>query len=193
VTLIDLDHEPDEAPAPPRRGRTWLLVVAAVVLGGVLGGLAMVRLQDRRLQDRVAPVVLVDTGWVGDGPQLVEGGGQLRDASGKLLDPKLNVQLGGHVVVVNAGPAAFKLRGLKADPPGFRLTGDGVDTWVAPGRPVYAPVWAAVTCTPQPDLAEIRATVTIEPRDGDTREITVTFQGHQWGWQIEKGCAKIAS
>lgn len=168
--MIDLDHGPG-APAAEHRRRVWPAVAAAVLLSGLVSGLAVHRWDEQRGRDTVGVLVLADASdWVGD---RVEAGSQG------------TARIYGHVAIVNAGPAAFRVRGLS----GITVNTITVpDRWVDPAGVSYQGFDIELPCAGT-DLFAMRVTVRVEPRDAAVRNVDALLDGHPWAREFTKACA----
>jgi hypothetical protein len=190
MTLIDLDRPgsgPEPRP-PRRRGRPVLGGLALVVAAAVGGGLVTDRWRAQRQRDAersaVSVVLLPDPlRWPDDsvGPATV------------INSSVVQVELSGHVQVVNAGPAAVRFVGFRADRAGLQLRGAAVYAEpVAPGEFTEGAAQATMTCADRPPSGPVAATVEVESADGVLRRPTVAFDWRPWADQLTAACDRPA-
>jgi hypothetical protein len=197
MTLIDLD-EPVARPEPTPRRRSRLAVagLVLVVIGGAGGALATDRWRTQRQLDRarsaVSVVLLPDPLQHPDDSTAVDA------ADGTTVT---QVELTGHVDMVNAGPAPVRFVGFSADRAGLRLRGDGPATpgptapgpaaagSTAPGDFVVGTVHATVACASRPPGEALPAVVEVESADGVLRRPTVLVEWRPWADRIAAVCA----
>jgi hypothetical protein len=197
MTLIDLD-EPVARPEPTPRRRSRLAVagLVLVVIGGAGGALATDRWRTQRQLDRarsaVSVVLLPDPLQHPDDSTAVDA------ADGTTVT---QVELTGHVDMVNAGPAPVRFVGFSADRAGLRLHGDGPATpgptapgpaaagSTAPGDFVVGTLHATVACASRPPSEALPAVVEVESADGVLRRPTVLVEWRPWADRIAAVCA----
>lgn len=174
--MIDLD-EPIRQPAESgaatsdrltARRRMTLRLVAAFVVGVVLGGFGVSHLRDARDQrERNAVVALVAV------PRSANFGGSSSQGS---------VQLSGALMVINAGPAPITVRGVKAERRGVVIRSIEHSRLIPPGGTGQVVVELRFECSTafQPEPLPLR--VSVETQDEKVREVTypVALFGSDW-------------
>ncbi|GAA4573298.1 hypothetical protein GCM10023176_38010 [Micromonospora coerulea] len=182
--MIDLDehnHQPAEsATATPDRlkvrRKTTLRLVAAFVVGVVLGGFGASELRDSRDQrERNAVVALVAL------PQSAHFGGSSAPGS---------VQLSGQLMLINAGPAPITVRGGQAERPGVAVRSTGQPRLLPPGGTGQLLVALRFECSIafQPEPLSLR--LSVETDDKQVREVTypVPLVGSDWERDAQSMC-----
>ncbi|MEV6849009.1 hypothetical protein, partial [Actinoplanes sp. NPDC051411] len=105
----------------------------------------------------------------------------------------VQVELSGHVDLVNAGPAPVRFAGFRADRAGLRLWGTVVGAGpVAPGGFTEGAVHATMVCADRPPSGPVPATVEVESADGVLRRPTVTVEWRAWADQLTAVCDRPA-
>ncbi|MCG5436229.1 hypothetical protein [Micromonospora foliorum] len=174
--VIDLDQHGDE-PAD-RSGitqgnvankRTVLLqLVAAFVIGVVLGGIGVGELRDSRAQRErstmVALVALPESGY--------SGGSNSRGT----------VRLNGQLTLINAGPAPITIRAVQAEGPGVQVHGTGLARLVRPGGTGQILVDLQLECSTafQPEPLSVRLSVETEDKRLREARYPVALVGSAW-------------
>ncbi|AEB46871.1 hypothetical protein [Micromonospora maris] len=182
--MIDLDgqnHQPAEtgtgtSDRPMARRKMTLRLVAALVVGVVLGGFGVSELRDSRdLRERNAVVALVAL------PQSANYGGSAAQGS---------VQLSGQLLLINAGPAPITVRGVQAEGPGVAVRSIGQPRLLPPGGTGQLLVELRFECAVafQPEPLSLRFSV--ETDDRQVREVThpVALVGSAWERDAQRMC-----
>ncbi|MBG6099924.1 hypothetical protein IW249_000338 [Micromonospora vinacea] len=174
--LIDLDehgHEPVERSGITQRNvansrKTLLQLVAAFVIGVVLGGIGVGELRDSRAQRErstvVALVALPESGY--------SGGSNSRGT----------VRLNGQLTMINTGPAPITIRAVHAERLGVQVRAIGQARQVRPGGIGQILVDLQLDCSTafQPEPLSMRFSV--ETEDKRLREVRypVALVGSAW-------------
>ncbi|MFU8852820.1 hypothetical protein ACNAW0_17805 [Micromonospora sp. SL1-18] len=175
--MIDLDehnHQPAESgtTTPDRltaRQKMVLRLVAAFLVGVVLGGFGVSQLRDARDQrERNAVVALVAL------PQSTNSGGSSASQG--------SVQLSGNLMLINAGPVPITVRGVQAERPGVVINSIGQPRLLPPGSTGQLVVELRFECSTafQPEPLPLR--LFAETDDKQVREIRypVALAGSDW-------------
>ncbi|WP_319463947.1 hypothetical protein [Micromonospora sp. RTP1Z1] len=174
--MIDLDeqnHQPAKSGTTTHdrlmaRRKMTLRLVAAFVVGVVLGGFGVSQLRDSRDQrERNAVVALVAL------PQSANLGGSFSEGS---------VQLPGQLMLINAGPAPITVRAVQAERPGVVVRNTGQLRLLPPGGTGQVLVELRFECSIafQPEPLSLR--LSVETDDKRVREVTypVALAGSDW-------------
>ncbi|MER7894276.1 hypothetical protein ABTX15_31160 [Micromonospora sp. NPDC094482] len=186
--MIDLDehnHQPSGTTAHDRlvvRQKMTLWLVAAFVVGIVLGGFGVSQLLDSRDQrERNAMVALVAF------PQSASLGSSASEGS---------VQLSGYLALANAGPAPITVRGVHAERPGVVIRTIGHPRLLPPGSTGQLAVELRFECS----VARIQREplplgLSVETDDEQGREVSypVALVGSDWERDALSSCARIAT
>ncbi|MEU4530144.1 hypothetical protein AB0F49_18115 [Micromonospora ureilytica] len=182
--VIDLDengHEPAErsgitqAIAANRR-KVLLQLVAAFVIGAVLGGFGVGELRDSRAQRErstvVSLVALTESGY--------SGGSNSRGT----------VQLNGQLTLVNTGPAPITIRAVQAERPGVQVRGMGQARLVRPGGTGQILVDLRLECSTafQPEPLSVRFSVETEDKRLSEVRYPVALVGSAWQEDAMRMC-----
>ncbi|WP_433263249.1 hypothetical protein ACQPWR_25550 [Micromonospora vinacea] len=174
--VIDLDehgHEPAERSGithgnVANRRKLLPQLVAAFVIGVVLGGIGVGELRDSRAQRErstvVSLVALPESGY--------SGGSNSRGT----------VRLNGQLTLINTGPAPITIRAIQAERPGVQVRGMGQARLVRPGGVGQLLVDLQLECSTafQPEPLSMRFSV--ETEDKRLREVRypVALVGSAW-------------
>ncbi|WBB92257.1 hypothetical protein [Verrucosispora sp. WMMC514] len=158
------------------RRKMVLRLVAAFVVGVVLGGFGVSELRDSRDQrERSAAVALVAL------PRSADFGGSSAQGS---------IQLSGQLTLINAGPAPITVRGVQAERPGAAVRGTGQPRLLPPGGTGQLLVELRFECSIafQPEPLSLR--LSVETEDGQVREVThpVALVGSDWERDAKSMC-----
>lgn len=173
--MIDLDdenHQPAESNTAASgrltmRRKMALRLVAAFVVGVVLGGLGVSELRDSREQrERNSVVALVAV------PQSASGG----------LFSQGWVQLNGQLMLINTGPAPITVRGVTAERRGVMIHSIEDSRLLRPGGTGQVMVELRLDCSRsfQPEPLSLR--LSVQTGDEHVREVSypVVLQGNDW-------------
>ncbi|SCG59368.1 hypothetical protein [Micromonospora inositola] len=182
--MIDLDernHQPAESGTITSdrlmaRRKMTLRLVAAFVVGVVLGGFGVSELRDSRDQrERNALVALVAL------PQSADFGGSSAQGS---------VQLSGQLMLINAGPAPITVRRVQAERPDVVVRSTGQPRLLPPGGTGQLLVELRFECSIafQPEPLSLR--LSVETDDKQVREVTypVALVGSDWERDAQSMC-----
>ncbi|MFG2167905.1 hypothetical protein [Micromonospora chersina] len=175
--MIDLDEQsrqPAESGTATSdrlmaRRTITLRLVAAFVVGVVLGGFGVSQLRDSRDQrEQNAVVALVAV------PQSADFGGSSYSQG--------SVQLSGLLMVINAGPAPTTVRGVQAERPGVAMHSIGQARRLPPGGAGQLVIELRFECSVafRPEPLPLR--ISVETEDKDVREVAypVALVGSDW-------------
>jgi hypothetical protein len=185
--VIDLDR-PVAVP-PARQRRSHLIIMAALVIGAVVGATATYVVAARReaaARDRqVAVFVFAEASpFVDDTP-----------ADSVVSDGRVaTVTLTRRVTLVNAGPRPINVRDLSASRPGVSVHGVDKERWVAPGATAQADADVQVDCAHGLPLGRLPITILVQTYDDEDRQARPRdgFDGTPWSEQAEMACAAKA-
>ncbi|MCG5464124.1 hypothetical protein MED01_002287 [Micromonospora sp. MED01] len=174
--VIDLDeqgHEPAERSDithgnVANRRSVLLQLVAAFVVGAVLGGIGVGELRDSRAQrERSAVVSLVAL------PESGYSGGSTSRGS---------VLLNGQLTLINTGPAPITVRSVQAERPGVQVRGMSQSRHVRPGGTGQIRVDLQLECATAFDLEPLSVRFSVETEDNRLREVRypVALVGSAW-------------
>ncbi|MER7589482.1 hypothetical protein ABTW72_18300 [Micromonospora sp. NPDC127501] len=174
--VIDLDehgHEPAERSdithgIVANRRNVLLPLVAAFVIGVVLGGIGVGELRDSRAQrERSAVVSLVAL------PESGYSGGS---------NSRGTVVLDGQLTLINTGPAPITIRAVQAERPGVQVRGRGQARHVRPGGIGQIRVDLQLECATAFDLEPLSVRFSVETEDKRLREVRypVALVGSAW-------------
>ncbi|PZG20886.1 hypothetical protein C1I95_08615 [Micromonospora craterilacus] len=174
--MIDLDeqnHQPAEAvtATPDRlmaRRKMALRLVAALVVGVLLGGTGVSALRDSRdRRERAGVVALVALPVVGNYGSTVS---------------SESVGVSGKLMLVNAGPVSITVRGVQGERPGVVMHSIGQPRLLPPGGTAQLVVELRFECSIafQPEPLPIR--ISVQTDDKHVREVSrpVDFAGSEW-------------
>ncbi|WP_319463206.1 hypothetical protein [Micromonospora sp. RTP1Z1] len=183
--MIDLDehnHQPAESGTATHdrlmvRQQMALRLVAAFVVGVVLGGFGVSQLRDSRDQrERNAVVALVAFPASAD--------------FGSSSSSQGSVQLNGRLILVNAGPAPITAREVHAERPGVVIHSIGQPRLLPPGGTGQLVVELGFECSIafQPEPLSLRFSV--ETNDKQVREVSrpVALVGSDWERDALSNC-----
>ncbi|WBB91999.1 hypothetical protein [Verrucosispora sp. WMMC514] len=182
--VIDLDEHdrPAGALVPDRllaRRKMTVRLVAAFVVGGVLGGLGVNELRDSREQrERNASIALVAV------PVSISGGGS--EVPGVL-------QLDGQLAVTNAGQASVTVRAATGQGPGAVVQDAGAFPSLSPGHTELLDVKLRLDCATAFESEMLSMRFSVETSDRQIREIDypVALVGSVWQARTEQPCAQF--
>ncbi|WP_146017411.1 hypothetical protein [Verrucosispora sp. ts21] len=185
IDLGDHDHQSLSSgrPAPDRvtgRRKMGVRLVAAFVVGMVLGGVAVNQLRDSREErERNSSISLV--AFVASGGS---GGGDARGI----------YQMAGQLTVINAGPAPITVRATSGQLPGIRVRGAGQSPLLRPGGTAWIEVEVRIDCSIPFGSEPLSTRFTVEAADGRVREVShpVAVIGSAWHREVEQPCAHLA-
>ncbi|MCO1593765.1 hypothetical protein M8C17_01130 [Micromonospora sp. RHAY321] len=185
IDLNEHDHEPAEpGGATPeglmarRKMNVWL--VAAFVVGVVLGGVGVSELRDSREErERNASVSLVAF------PASISSGGS--DATGVL-------QMDGQLAVINAGPAPITVRAATGQRPGVQVHDTGQTRLLRPGGTAWIDVKLRIECSIAFGSEPLSIRFSVETADQQIREVSypAAVVGSAWHREAEQPCAHLA-
>ncbi|WP_433283051.1 hypothetical protein [Micromonospora sp. CA-244673] len=181
--MIDLDeqhHQPAQSGSTTADRLLTVRLVAAFVVGAVLGGLAVGEWRDSRAErERNAVVALVAL------PVSANLGGSSAQGS---------VELSGQLTLINTGPAPVTVRQVHAERPGVVVRSTGEGPMLPPGGARQLLVELNFECAIafQPEPLSIRFSV--ESGDKQVREIgyPVALVGSDWERDARSMCAPHA-
>ncbi|MEU1841516.1 hypothetical protein [Micromonospora chersina] len=184
--VIDLDERHNQSAAvgsvaPDRFLAGWRMsarLVAAFVVGGVLGGLGVSELRDSREErERNASVALVAF------PASI-------NTWGWILEVPDHVQMTGQLAVTNAGPAPITVRAATGQGP------DNLPSWTGefrllPGDTDLIDVKVSLECATVFGNDPLSMRFSVETGDGQIREVSypVAPKGSIWHSRAEPECA----
>ena len=174
--VIDLDehgHEPAERSGIIRwnlanRRKVLLPLVAAFVIGVVLGGVGVGELRDSRAERErstvVSLVALPESGFSGG------------------FNSRGTVLLNGQLTLINTGPAPITIRGVQAERPGVQVRSMGQARQVRPGGTGQIPVDLQLECATAFELEPLSVRFSVETEDKRLREVRypVALVGSAW-------------
>lgn len=161
------------------RRRTILRLVAAFVVGAMLGGVGVNGLRDAREQrERSSAVTLVAL------PASVGSGGT--DGPGIL-------QLDGQLAVINTGPASITVRTVTAQRPGVLIRDTGRSGQIRPGGTAWIDVRARIECAVETGSEPLPMRFWVETDDRKVREVTypVALVGSVWHRAADQPCQHL--
>ncbi|MEU9510130.1 hypothetical protein AB0D32_28055 [Micromonospora sp. NPDC048170] len=150
------------------RRKVNVRLVAAFVVGVVLGGVGVSELRDSREdRERNTSVSLVAF------PAPTSNGGS--DGAGVL-------RMDGQLTVVNAGPAPITVRAATGQRPGFRVNGFGQSRLLRPGGAGWIDVKLNIECSVPFSIEPLPIRFSVETPDRQVREVTypVALVGSPW-------------
>ncbi|MEU5671545.1 hypothetical protein ABZ749_14470 [Micromonospora sp. NPDC047753] len=173
IDLDEHDHESAERSAITHRNvanrrKVLLQLVAAFVIGVVLGGIGVAELRDSRAQhDRssvVALVALPESGY--------SGGSNSRGI----------VRLNGQLTLINTGPAPITIRAIQAERPGVQVRDMGQARLIRPGGTGQILVDLQLECSTafQPEPLSVRFSVETEDKRLREARYPVALVGSAW-------------
>ncbi|MFG1834525.1 hypothetical protein [Micromonospora chersina] len=186
--VIDLDDHNHQTVEPASAfsdrlmaRRKWTLrLVAAFVLGGVLGGIGVSGLHSSREQrEQSSSVSLVAL------PASAGSGGS---------DGKGAVRLDGQLAVINTGPAPITVRSVAAERRGVLIRDSGGDAeLIRAGGTAWVDVTARIECSVEIGSEPLSMRFTVETRDKQVREFTypVAVVGSVWHRVAEQPCEHL--
>ncbi|WP_218106734.1 hypothetical protein [Micromonospora pallida] len=186
--VIDLD-EHDQRPAessgtPDRlmaRRKTNARLVAAFVVGAVLGGVGVSELRDSRDErKRNASVSLVAF------PASSSSGSS--DVTGVL-------QMEGQLAVINAGPAPITVRAATGQRPGIQVRDNGRSRLLRPGGTGWIGVKLRIECSTAFESEPLSIRFSVETADRQVREVSypVAVRGSAWHQGAERPCTYLTN
>ncbi|MEG3633396.1 hypothetical protein [Micromonospora palythoicola] len=161
------------------RRKMTVRLVAAFVVGGLLGGLGVNELRDSREQrERNASVALVAV------PVSISGGGS--DVPGVL-------QLDGQLAVTNAGQASVTVRAATGQGPGAVVQDAGIFRSLSPGHTGLLDVKLRLDCATAFEGAMLPMRFSVETSDRQVKEIDypIALAGSVWQARTEQPCAQF--
>jgi hypothetical protein len=184
IDLDEHDHQPSEpgAPTPDRlmaRRKTKVRLVAAAVVGVVLGGVGVNELRDSREErERNASVSLVAF------PASIGGGGS------HLTDV---LEMDGQLAVINAGPAPITVHAATGERAGIRVRDTGQSRLLRPGGTGWINVELRIECSAAFVSEPLSIRFSVETADGQAREVSypVAVVGSLWHLSAEQPCAHL--
>ncbi|MGW5579612.1 hypothetical protein [Micromonospora chokoriensis] len=161
------------------RRKRILRLVAAIVIGATLGGIAVGELRDlREERERNASVSLVAF------PASAGGGGS--DATGV-------VQIDGQLAVINAGPTPITVRSASGQRPGVQVHDTGQSRLLRPGGTGWISVKLRMECALAFGSEPLSIRLSVETADRQVREVNypvaVAVAGSVWHYAAERPCA----
>lgn len=185
--VIDLDEHNNRSAgvgsvAPGRllaSRKVSVRLVAAFVVGGVLGGFGVSELRDSREErERNASVALVAF------PASV-------GSSEWTLNVPGVVQMTGQLAVVNAGPAPIRVRAVTGQGPGALVSDTGDSRLLRPGGTGWIDVKLRLECSTAFGSEPLSMRFSVETSDGQIREgsYPVVLDGTIWHFEAEPSCA----
>ncbi|MEU5945165.1 hypothetical protein ABZ793_06330 [Micromonospora sp. NPDC047465] len=184
--VIDLDgkdRQPAGRTAPVRlaASRKWnVRLVAAFVVGIVLGGVGVGELRDSREErERNGSVSLVAF------PASTGSGGA--DATDVL-------QLDGQLAVINAGPAPITVNSATGQRPGVQVHDTGQPRLLRPGGTAWISVKLRIECALAFGSEPLSIRFSVETADRQVREVSypVAVAGSAWHQGAERPCTVLA-
>ncbi|MGC4797031.1 hypothetical protein ACLQ3H_23355 [Micromonospora saelicesensis] len=174
--VIDLDehgHEPAERSGithgnVANRRNVLLALVAAFVIGVVLGGIGVGELRDSRAQRKrstvVSLVALPESGYSG------------------ASNSRGTVVLDGQLTLINTGPAPITIRAVQAERPGVQVRDMGKARHVRPGGTGQIRVELQLECATAFDVEPLSVRFSVETEDKRLREVRypVALIGSAW-------------
>ncbi|MEU4527209.1 hypothetical protein AB0F49_03180 [Micromonospora ureilytica] len=175
--VIDLDehkHVPAESGATStRRGvkKAQLRLIAAFLVGLLLGGVSVNELRDRREQrERAASVALV----VIPGAARTDG-----------VVTKGVAELDGSVEVSNFGPLPVTIRTVQAQTSGVLIQDTGQSQSLRPGSTRWLDVKLRLQCPLEVRDEPLSTRISVETADRQTREFGYPVDLYRSGWHIQ--------
>ncbi|MEU8263314.1 hypothetical protein AB0C02_22130 [Micromonospora sp. NPDC048999] len=203
IELDEYDHQPAESggATPDRlmaRRKMNVRLVAAFVVGVVLGGVGISELRDARDErKRNASVLLVVFAASGDGGSDVH-----RPAPGEPVTGV--VQMNGQLRVLNAGPAPITVRAAVGERPGIQVRDTGQSRLLSPSGTGRIDVTLRIECSnafgsePLPIRAfgsePLSIRFSVETADRQVREVSypVDVMGSAWHQGAELPCRYLS-
>lgn len=186
--VIDLDshnHQPakPDGAAPgrlPSRGKLKVRLVAAFVVGMVLGGIGVSELRDSRDErERNAAISLVAF------PASVSSGGS--DTTGIL-------EMDAELAVINAGPTPVTVRAATGQRSGILVRDTGQSRLLRPGGTGWINVELRLECSTAFGSEPLSMRFSVETTDRQVREVNypIAVVGSDWHRSAEQPCARLA-
>lgn len=177
--VIDLDehkHVPAESGATSTRRavkKAQLRLIAAFLVGLLLGGISVNELRDRREQrERAASVALV----VIPGAARTDG-----------VVTKDVAELDGSVEVSNFGPLPVTIRAVQAQTSGVLIQDTGQSQSLRPGSTRWLDVKLRLQCPPEVRDEPLPMRVSVETADRKVREFGYPVDLYRSGWHSQAG------
>ncbi|RNI03329.1 hypothetical protein EEZ25_11160 [Micromonospora aurantiaca] len=183
IELDDHDRQSAGRTAPVRlvaKRRRNVRLVAAFVVGVVLGGIGAGELRDSREErERNASVSLVAF------PASVGSGGS--DATGIL-------RMDGQLAVINAGPAPITVSSATGQRPAVQVHDTGQSRLLRPGGTGWISVKLRIECTLAFGSEPLSIRFSVQTADRQVREVSypVAVAGSAWHHGAERPCAGLA-
>ncbi|SCG55541.1 hypothetical protein [Micromonospora inositola] len=187
IDLDEHDHPPAESggTTPDRLGarrKMNVRLVAAFVVGAVLGGVGVSGLRDSRDErERNASVSLV---------AFPEYSGSRRTDIETITAV---VQMGGQLAVINAGPAPITVRAAAGQRPGIQVRDTGQSRLLRPGGTGWIDVQLRIECSTAFESEPLSIRFSVETADRQVREVSypVAVKGSAWDRGAEQPCTFI--
>ncbi|MET8912578.1 hypothetical protein [Micromonospora sp. NPDC004551] len=186
IDLEERDHRPAESggTTPDRlvaRRMMNVRLVAAFVVGAVLGGFGVSELRDSRDErERNASVSLVAF------PE--------HSGSGR-WDITAVLQMDGQLAVINAGPAPITVRAAAGQRPGIQVRDTGQSRLLRPGGTGWIDVKLRIECSSSTafDSEPLSIRFSVETADRQVREVSypVAVEGTAWHREAEHPCTLL--
>lgn len=178
--MIDLDehnHVPAESGATTTRPRAvkkaQLRLVAAFLVGSLLGGISVNELRDLREQrERIASVALV----VAPGAARTDG-----------VVTEGVAELDGSVEVSNFGPLPVTIRAVQAQTSGVLIQDTGQSQSLRPGSIRWLDVKLRIQCPLEVRDEPLSMRISVETADRQIREFRYPVALHRSGWHSQAG------
>ncbi|MFJ6196203.1 hypothetical protein [Micromonospora sp. NPDC092111] len=187
IDLDEHDHRPAESggTTPARlvaRRKMNVRLVAAFVVGAVLGGVGVSELRDSRDErERNASVALVAF------PTYIGGGGSGSDGPGV-------IQMNGQLAVINAGPAPITVGAAVGQRPGIQVRDTGQSRPLRPGGTGWIDVKLRIECSTAFESEPLSIRFSVETADRQVREVSypVAVKGSAWHQGAEMPCRYVS-
>lgn len=154
-------------------------LVAALVVGVVLGGVGVNELRNSREErERNAAVSLVAF------PASISSGGS--DVTGVL-------EMDGQLAVINAGPAPITVHAATGERSGIRVRDTGQSPLLRPGGTGWINIKLRIECATAFVSEPLSIRFSVETADGQAREVSypVAVVGSLWHSGVEQPCAHL--
>ncbi|MFU8854950.1 hypothetical protein ACNAW0_28870 [Micromonospora sp. SL1-18] len=187
IDLDEHDHRPAESggTTPDRlviRRKMNVRLVAAFVVGAVLGGVGVSELRDSRDErERNASVSLVAF------PAYSGSGGSGSDGPGV-------IQMDGQLAVINAGPAPITVGAAVGQRPGIQVRDTGQSRLLRPGGTGWIDVQLRIECSTAFESEPLSIRFSVETADRQVREVSypVAVKGSAWHQGAEMPCSFLS-
>ncbi|MCW3818610.1 hypothetical protein ONA91_29645 [Micromonospora sp. DR5-3] len=187
IDLDEHDHRPAESGGitPDRlvaRRKMNVRLVAAFVVGAVLGGVGVSELRDSRDErERNASVSLVAF------PE-----SSISRRTDITTIPAV-VQMDGRLAVINAGPAPITVRAAAGQRPGIQVRDTGQSRLLRPGGTGWIDVQLRIECSTAFESEPLSIRFSVETADRQIREVSypVAVEGSAWDRGAEQPCTFI--